>query len=40
MLPIIDTPTIGFIVRGTMESSIEEIIIIESSNKNAIGLFR
>ncbi len=36
MLPIIDTPTIEFIVREAMESGIEDILIVVSSNKNAI----
>ena len=36
MLPIIDTPTIEYIVREAIESGIEEILIIVSSNKNAI----
>ena len=36
MLPIIDTPTIEYIVREAMESGIEEILIVVSSNKNAI----
>ena len=36
MLPIIDTPTIEYIVREAMESGIEDIIIIVSSNKNSI----
>lgn len=36
MLPIIDTPTIEYIVREAIESDIEDIIIIVSSNKNAI----
>lgn len=36
MLPIIDTPTIEFIVREAIESGIEEILIIVSSNKNSI----
>lgn len=36
MLPIIDTPTIEYIVREALDSGIEEILIIVSSNKNAI----
>ncbi len=36
MLPIIDTPTIEYIVREALESGIEEFLIIVSSNKNAI----
>lgn len=36
MLPIIDTPTIEYIVREAMESGIEEFLIIVSGNKNAI----
>ncbi len=36
MLPIIDTPTIEYIVREAIESNIEQFIIIVSSNKNAI----
>lgn len=36
MLPIIDTPTIEYIVREAMESGIEEFLIIVSANKNAI----
>lgn len=36
MLPIIDTPTIEYIVREAIESGIEEILIIVSSNKNSI----
>ncbi len=36
MLPIIDTPTIEYIVREAMESGIEEFLIIVSSNKNSI----
>jgi UTP--glucose-1-phosphate uridylyltransferase len=36
MLPIIDTPTIEFIVREAMESGIEDILIIVSGNKNSI----
>lgn len=36
MLPIIDTPTIEYIVREAIDSGIEEILIIVSSNKNAI----
>ncbi|MGM9971735.1 MAG: UTP--glucose-1-phosphate uridylyltransferase GalU [Anaeroplasmataceae bacterium] len=36
MLPIIDTPTIEYIVREALESGIEDILIIVSSNKNAI----
>lgn len=36
MLPIIDTPTIDFIVREIVESGIEEILIILGRNKTAI----
>lgn len=36
MLPIIDRPTIEFIVNEAKESGIEDILIIVSSNKNAI----
>ncbi len=36
MLPIIDTPTIEYIVREVLDSGIEEILIIVSGNKNAI----
>lgn len=36
MLPIIDRPTIEFIVEEAKMSGIEEILIIVSSNKNAI----
>jgi len=36
MLPIIDTPTIEYIVREALDSGIEEILIIVSGNKNAI----
>lgn len=36
MLPIIDTPTIEYIVREALESGIEEILIIVSANKNSI----
>lgn len=36
MLPIIDTPTIEYIVREAMDSGIEEFLIIVSSNKNSI----
>ena len=36
MLPIIDTPTIDYIVREALDSGIEEILIIVSSNKNSI----
>ncbi len=36
MLPIVDTPTIEYIVREAMESGIEEFLIIVSGNKNAI----
>lgn len=36
MLPIIDTPTIEYIVREAMESGIEEFLIIVSGNKNSI----
>ena len=36
MIPIIDTPTIEYIVREAMDSGIEEFLIIVSSNKNSI----
>ncbi len=36
MLPIIDRPTIEFIVEEAMESGITDIILIVSGNKNAI----
>ncbi len=36
MLPIIDTPTIEYIVDEAVKSGIEEILIIVSSNKNSI----
>lgn len=36
MLPIIDTPTIEYIVREAMDSGIEEFLIIVSGNKNSI----
>lgn len=36
MLPIVDRPTIEFIVNEAKESGIEDILIIVSSNKNAI----
>lgn len=36
MLPIVDTPTIEYIVREALESGIKDILIIVSSNKNAI----
>lgn len=36
MLPIVDTPTIQYIVEEAIESGIEEILIIVSANKNAI----
>ncbi len=36
MLPIIDTPTIEYIVREAIDSGIEDILIIVSSNKNSI----
>ncbi|RVU54785.1 UTP--glucose-1-phosphate uridylyltransferase GalU [Anaerosphaera multitolerans] len=36
MLPIIDTPTIEYIVREVVESGIEEILIILSRNKTSI----
>lgn len=36
MLPIIDRPTIEFIVEEAKQSGIEEILIIVSANKNAI----
>lgn len=36
MLPIIDTPAIEYIVREALDSGIEDILIIVSSNKNSI----
>ena len=33
MLPIVDTPTIEYIVREALESGIEEILIIINSEK-------
>lgn len=36
MLPLVDTPTIQYIVEEAIESGIEEIIIVVSANKNAI----
>ena len=36
MFPIIDTPTIQYIVEEAIASGIEEILIIVSANKNAI----
>ena len=36
MIPIIDKPTIEYIVREAMDSGIEDILIIVSSNKNSI----
>lgn len=36
MLPIIDRPTIEFIVEEAKQSGIEEILIVVSGNKNAI----
>lgn len=36
MLPIVDTPTIEYIVKEALESGIKDILIIVSSNKNAI----
>lgn len=36
MFPIVDTPTIQYIVEEAIESGIEEILIIVSANKNAI----
>lgn len=36
MLPIIDRPTIEFIVEEAKQSGIEEVLIIVSANKNAI----
>ena len=34
MLPIVDTPTIQFIVEEAVKSGVEEILIITNSNKN------
>lgn len=36
MLPIIDTPTIEYIIREALDSGIEEFLIIVSGNKNSI----
>lgn len=36
MLPIVDVPTIQYIIEEIIESGIEEVLIIVSSNKNAI----
>lgn len=36
MLPIVDTPTIQYIVEEAIQSGIEDILIIVSSNKNPI----
>lgn len=36
MLPIVDTPTIDYIVNEALESGIQDILIIVSGNKNAI----
>ena len=36
MLPIIDKPTLQYIVEEALQSGIEEFIIIISSNKNSI----
>lgn len=36
MLPIVDTPTIEYIVREAMESGIEEVLIIINSDKECI----
>lgn len=36
MLPIVDTPTIDYIVNEALESGIEDILIIVSGNKNSI----
>ncbi len=36
MFPIVDTPTIQYIVEEAIESGIEEIVIIVSANKNSI----
>ena len=36
MLPIVDTPTIEYIVREALESGIEEILIIINSEKECI----
>ena len=36
MLPIVDTPTIQFIVEEAVKSGIEEILIITNSNKHSM----
>lgn len=36
MLPIVDTPTIQYIIQEAVDSGIEEILIITNSNKHAI----
>ena len=36
MLPIVDTPTIHFIVEEAVKSGIDEILIITNSNKHSM----
>ena len=36
MLPIVDTPTIQYIIQEAVDSGIEEILIITNSNKHAM----
>ncbi len=39
MLPIVDKPTIQFIVEEAIESGIEDIIIVTGKGKRAIEIF-
>ena len=36
MLPIVDTPTIEYIVREAIESGIEDIVIVDGKSKRSI----
>lgn len=36
MLPIVDTPTIQYIIQEAVDSGIEEILIITNSNKHSM----
>ena len=36
MLPIVDTPTVQYIVEEAVESGIEEILVITNSNKHCM----
>ncbi len=36
MLPIVDTPTLQYIVEEAVESGIEEILVITNSNKHCM----